>query len=322
MSFVSIVIIDFQRKIFLKNAIESVLRQNIDRNIYEIIVVKNYKSEIDRWLESQRVKCIYSEERSYGSKILEAMRLIKGDVIALLDDDDIFLENKLLNINHVFNEDSRLGYYHNFYKKINQNGIEISKRFWFGERKRAFDREVRHDDYRNISKLNFLGGDFNHSSITFRIKLLEGIERELPNVTGSFDTLLYFLCSAKGFNYKFTSQPLTGYRIHQSTSSRLAERNSRIEYKIKQLNNYNRIKLIIENYGNYNLTKLLNLKIVDTELSLEILSNANRRFLFRSLLKYSKFHFYQSAPYLFKGIIFLSFLILPRSILQFRENMI
>jgi glycosyltransferase involved in cell wall biosynthesis len=49
---ISVIIIAYNRKIFLKDAIKSVLNQSLDRNLYEIIIVKNFNDkDIDDFID-------------------------------------------------------------------------------------------------------------------------------------------------------------------------------------------------------------------------------------------------------------------------------
>jgi Glycosyl transferase family 2. len=54
--FISVIITAFNRDTFLKDAIESALKQTLDKKVYEVIVVKNFDWEFDDVYSSRGVK--------------------------------------------------------------------------------------------------------------------------------------------------------------------------------------------------------------------------------------------------------------------------
>ncbi len=65
--FISVIITAYNRREFLKHAVRSVLNQTLDKGLYEIIVVKNFKDpEVDRLIEQSRGKVIELDTASIG----------------------------------------------------------------------------------------------------------------------------------------------------------------------------------------------------------------------------------------------------------------
>ena len=91
---ISVIIVAYNRKMYVKQAVESVLNQTYDKNKYEIIVVKNFHDEdIDKFLIANKVNNIFSLNDEYGKQLSIGISNSNGDIICFLDDDDLFDEN-------------------------------------------------------------------------------------------------------------------------------------------------------------------------------------------------------------------------------------
>ncbi|MGC8544043.1 MAG: glycosyltransferase, partial [Vulcanisaeta sp.] len=65
--FISVVITAYNRREFLKYAVKSVINQTLDKSLYEIIVVKNFRDpEVDHVVESNRGKIIEAGDEPIG----------------------------------------------------------------------------------------------------------------------------------------------------------------------------------------------------------------------------------------------------------------
>jgi len=106
--YISVIIPVYNRTQYVGEAINSVQNQMLSRDKYEIIVVSNVDLP-----EREGVKIIKSKERWLGSKIAEGIEEAKGEVICLLEDDDLFLNNKLETVYKIFKEHPKLGLFKN-----------------------------------------------------------------------------------------------------------------------------------------------------------------------------------------------------------------
>lgn len=286
MPFLSVVIVDYGRKQFLRSAVDSVINQTLDSSLFEIFVLKNYNSEIDIWLDELGVNHIFSDEKSYGKKISTVLKRINGEVIVLLDDDDLFTVDKLSCIYNIFTKYKNLGFFHNYYSKINQNGMPFIDRGWYLERYRSFDLISGSQEFKKLARVMYLGGDFNHSSISFRKKLLEGNTRFIEELSGNFDTFIFFLTAMSGYDLMFTSKKLTHYRLHESASSTSVDVGIRHKYLTKQHENYSVIYRMVTSTHNEKLSDLIRNKMTDTEISQFFLEDHNRRNLISSFIRF------------------------------------
>ncbi|MEM0201454.1 MAG: glycosyltransferase family A protein, partial [Candidatus Micrarchaeaceae archaeon] len=173
-------------------AIESAINQTLKRELYEIIVVKNYKDkELDNFIENNKIINIYSDNMEQSEKIALGIENSSGKIISFLDYDDLFYPDKLEYVYNLFNNDKNLGYYKNNYFPINEQG-EPTK-------------------FINKSK------DFNLSSISIRKDIIN--IKYLRKIKGTLiDSFVY--CSALESNYKILANKLvfTKYRVHNSST--------------------------------------------------------------------------------------------------------
>ena len=130
--YISVIIIAYDRKQFLLNAIKSVLNQTLDKKYYEIIVIKNFQDDkIDNYILENHIKGIISKDQSLGGKLIESLAVTRSDIISFLEDDDLFSNNKLDIVYNKFRDNRNLCYYHNSniiindrYEVVNKKGLK------------------------------------------------------------------------------------------------------------------------------------------------------------------------------------------------------
>jgi len=126
--FISVIITAYNRKEFLLDAIKSVINQTLDKRYYEIIVIKNFKDEIiDRFIENNDIKNIIMDG-TIGEFLYTGIKNSSGNIISFLDDDDLFLNNKLEYVYNYFKNNNNLVYYHNMAQFIDENNSIINKK--------------------------------------------------------------------------------------------------------------------------------------------------------------------------------------------------
>jgi Glycosyltransferases, probably involved in cell wall biogenesis len=164
--YISVIITAYNRKEFLLNAIKSAVNQTLDKKYYEIIVIKNFQDEnIDNYLLENNIKGIISDDISLGGKLNEALNVAKGNVISFLEDDDLFLENKLDTVHNKFKKDANIVYYHNRHVPINKDGKTIEVKIKYSP-------------------------DFNMSCISVRKSVLN--LHNIKTITYGQDTFIFF----------------------------------------------------------------------------------------------------------------------------------
>ena len=227
--YISVIITAYNRKDFIKEAVQSVLNQTLDKNLYEIIVIKNFKTHLDQKWRREGVKLIYKSEGSIGEFLTYGILHSKGSIIAFLDDDDTFTKDKIKIIYGVFSEDPNLFYYHNNSKVIYGKNSNITNMFIPNIKKRLF---VNADNQGSIYKFILLSGYFTLSSVAIKKDLALSSIKYLKKIASNQDD--FFAYAAIGFRNKIMCDNLilTNYRIHRKNTSISTHNNSyKLGYK-------------------------------------------------------------------------------------------
>ena len=212
---ISVIICAYLRKEFIREAIESVLNQTLNKNLYEIIVVKNFKDkDIDKFISKNKIKNIYLDPKKagyYGVKMAEGVKKANGEIICFLEDDDKFLPNKLEVVYKVF-QNKNVGFYHNSYyilykDKINKNVLNnMGGNFIVNPKK--IEKQA-------IKNLMFSPSYFNTSLMSVRKSILD--PNLLIKISPAADRDLWVLSLNSNMISIFDKIPLDLYRIHNST---------------------------------------------------------------------------------------------------------
>ena len=237
---ISVIIIAYLRKEYLVRAVESVLDQNFNRDNYEIIVVKNFSdSFIDNYLLDHHVINILSIETQIGKKFVEGIRISKGEIICFLEDDDLFLKNKLVEVYTIFAKYPNLIYFHNNASFINENGVPIKNYNSLHSRKisKIHEMYVKNEiKDRVVFNLFDIGPYWNNSCISIRKSGFLVNLGLLKNVKTFFDGSIFIsaLCSAG--DILLTEEVLNYYRFNQISATMVAKSSDEAHFKISLSN--------------------------------------------------------------------------------------
>jgi len=224
---ISVIVIAHERKTYIREAVESVLHQNIPARNYEIIVVKNFRDvEIDSYLEHNGIKSIYTEARSLGEKCLIGVSSSLGEIITFLEDDDKYYRGRLKRIIEVF-EDKDIVYYHNDHNIINTYG-KILRGGLFHNLGHSYSTKFEPLNWKVLRTLLNLGVYFNLSSIAVRKSILANKLQGLTELTVASDNFIFYVALDTGVVIYADSAKLTGYRIHSDNDSIFLAEDSKI----------------------------------------------------------------------------------------------
>jgi glycosyltransferase involved in cell wall biosynthesis len=219
--YISVIITAYNRKEFLLDAFNSVLNQTLDRSKYEIIVTKNFVDEkIDSYIKKNGGKLVFFEKGSVGAQIADALKYAKGEVICFLEDDDLFVKEKLKYVYDTFQKNKSIVYINNARKYIDENKRYLSKSPLIFEKRREKDIIIREADKKpiNLLKIQQYSGSFlNSSSIAIKTSVLKRFVDDLKN-TKATDLFYYFISLLSG-DLLISAKELTLYRVHESMSS-------------------------------------------------------------------------------------------------------
>jgi len=214
--FISVIITAHNRREFLLEAVNSALNQTLPKDEYEIIVVKNFEDErIDKFLEEHNVKNIVTKEEPLGAKIVKGVEESRGEVVSFLEDDDLWLPQKLEIVKQVFKDKDVMYYHNNFYNFSGFSSLSL-----------LIDRIQSSNDMSKISKLkiydmkNDLFLQINSSSIAVRKKIFnKNILYKIKNVSSAVDALLFYLAYCHDGDFVFDNKTLTLRRVHNTNTS-------------------------------------------------------------------------------------------------------
>ena len=116
-NFVSILITNYNKSSFLKNTINSCLKQNFKNK--EILVFDDCSTDDSLKIlnKFKQIKIIKNKKKKFKSGPLNQIhglsrlfKISKGDFIFLLDSDDIFKKNKLSEIVKIFEKNKKIDF--------------------------------------------------------------------------------------------------------------------------------------------------------------------------------------------------------------------
>ncbi len=228
--FISVVVTAHDRKEFLLECLKSLINQDLPKDFYEIIVVKNFKdNSIDDFIEENNIKCFYTESINIGEKFLIGSEKSKGDVISIINDDDKFTKDKLSTIYDIFKNEKNLIYYHNSFIEIDKESKETGRNV----KLRNINTDTSNIKIKLIKKALSGLNTFNDSCISIKKDIILKYRNELKNVAGNQDTILFLLSLLNNGLIILDSKKLTYFRTHKSTSKML---DTNIEISILKFN--------------------------------------------------------------------------------------
>ena len=216
--YISVVITAYNRKDFILEAIKCALKQTLDRQYYEIIVIKNYKDEIiDDFMKRNNIISFIADGVE-GEYPYIASREAHGEIISFLDDDDLMSSDKLYTIKEVF-IDQELGYYHNDFQLyydsafVNNGIVNPSSRKSF----RVTEKEKTRFIYFIERKMIYI----NNSCISIRKRILDKYATYLKDQIANIDRFLFLAALLSDSDLLFDSRKLNSYRIHDAQTGAL-----------------------------------------------------------------------------------------------------
>jgi glycosyltransferase involved in cell wall biosynthesis len=218
--FISIIVTAYNRRKYIRQAIQSVINSTLPRDSYELIVVKNFRDEfVDSTVEKLSGKSILADVASIGAKISIGIRMARGDVVTFLEDDDMYSPVRLEILTDVFRRDPSLIYYHN-----NVLVIDESNRFVYDsivERTNILREVIARDNEEKINAFElhkwYLG--LRLSSMAVRRGFIcrwAGVIKLFPDLV---DVLIYLLALVSEGTALHDPRRLTYYRVSEASAS-------------------------------------------------------------------------------------------------------
>ena len=235
--FLSVIVIAYNRREYLQRALSSLFHQTLDRDSYEIILIKNFTDPvIDEICTAYSVRSILMEG-TIGEYIRRGIAESTGDIITFLEDDDKFTEDKLEKVSTIY-EREKFDFMKNGFIEIDNSDNERTESV---QRSTLLTRSlndsiVLKDDEINPKTLHFLisrGQDFNLSCMSISRSVGDQIRETISKISTCPDGTIFFLSMDIGQRFAFLPLRLTYYRIHESRSRSYAS----MEMALKKLEN-------------------------------------------------------------------------------------
>ncbi|MEM0220213.1 MAG: glycosyltransferase [Thermoproteota archaeon] len=228
---ISVIVTEYNKRGYLKYALDSVFNQSLDKNLYEVILTKKEEdNEIDNYARKNNAKIIYEETSNLGERIYNAIHESRGDIITFLEDDDMYDNNRLKIVYNTFKE-KKIGGFRNQLILIDQSGNRI------GERGVKEDVLLNPKTYNHRKHVKLL---FNNSSIAVRREL---IEPEIKSMKPVIDNYLAFtsMCNKHYEGLYQVKDRLTFYRVHSQNTSKFSFDSKAVILISRWLQDYNLI---------------------------------------------------------------------------------
>jgi len=289
---ISIVITAYNRKQFLSQAIESIAKQEIDRSEFEVIVVSNFKLDDSLFNKGMAISSIVMDG-TIGEFLYSGVKAAKFDIIAFLDDDDIFLPGKLKAVKDIFSENPDLCYYHNApeYLDINLNHKDYVR---LVERKSSLytDNDLDFDTATNLKYIKSaldMNVNFNLSCISIRKEVYSAYLPLLEQIKACPEDFFFWTGVLSGCRIKIDHRKFTGYRLHNFNYSRSLNYDRKIDWINKELYTYDLLLNFVKqsNFPIYMITyveKWMTLIKLERLLIKYIFEDVSKVIVFRNLI--------------------------------------
>lgn len=215
---ISVILTAFNRKNFIQDALLSILKQEFDFSSFELIVITNFDFELPTVEKELIIKHIVMEG-TIGEYLFQGITNAKYEIIAFLDDDDLWDSNRLADVSNIFEKYRDVTFYHNSQVFIDRFGTKIERKV----SNPLKDKDKRYIDanrsLKTISSLVSAEASFNLSSIVIHRSILQNRYEVLKDITANPDGFFFWNNLLYGSNFYITSRKLTSYRLHSANRS-------------------------------------------------------------------------------------------------------
>ena len=222
----------YLRVTYLPEALQSVVSQD-SADAFELVLI----SPLPQWtlpatIEKQaeeigvtirRVTVPYGPE---GDGLLRGIAAARGEVISVLDDDDLWEAGKIRRVQEAFTESSRLTFFHNAQTFVDARNRPLR---WFNPHRlirhpssllrEGFSKALEGRDLQAARTFFRMDPGFNNSSISFRKTALKATYPYFGRLSAGVDAFLLYCALLSGGAIAATSDRLTRYRIHAEAAT-------------------------------------------------------------------------------------------------------
>ena len=295
--YISVIVTAYNRKEFLKDSLECLLKQTISLNEFEVILITNFEFNAEDY-HNLKIRH-HIMEGSAWEFMLRGIELSNGEIICFLDDDDIFMVDKLEKVKEIFQSNTDVDYYRHNFKEVDYN---------LKSRKRNSVKHVPETKYINSSDfknnliyLAFNEVFFNSSTIAVRKGMMNVNDDIFYPRNLAPDFILWILAVANARAIYIDKREWSLYRIHKASA--IHSDKGEEKYNCKQ---DDAVSLLV-NYGvnDRNRRVMLNLMTLKLEVNLALFCKVNfttRHYLMNILMILLSDNRFKATLVLFKKV--------------------
>jgi len=237
---ISVIVTAYNRRKYLPFALKSLEKQTLPKEMFEVIVVKNFEDQIsDEIIRKNGWKDVYSDNPSFGRFFLEGFKKTLGNIITVLDDDDMYREDRLAKIYETFNKYNDLIYFHNSMAIMDENGNKLENPVYQNLKPKIKNVLIPNNknfiikisSLKNIAKFARMNpydvlffyitdkGYYNNSSIAIKRDIINKYIELFKKIIIALDKFFYTISLASEGSIFFTDDELTYYRVHKESHS-------------------------------------------------------------------------------------------------------
>ena len=317
---ISVIITAYNRREFLLEAVNSVLMNDFPRELYEIVVSKNFQDDyIDDFLQKNMVTLINTGDINIGEQLYLAVSNSSGEIICFLDDDDRFKIDKLKYIYSRFSQDRQLVYYNNSTDSIDDRSNPIPGNI---HRRISDNVVIMGPSADEIAKYLRTRDDFTLYSLMFNLSCVSIRRSAILNYTGYLrkiidgtDWFVFYCALLSSGKMQFDTKILTDYRVHGSASNVLTTSASLTEiakFSIGKFDVEGHYSLILSEFcRGTGVDGILRTKLLEERILMKIQGKGHQNITLREYMEYLKMLKYVAHPSIKSisvrfGFIFLS----------------
>lgn len=226
---ISVVITCYNLEKFIEEAVRSVLQQDCDPSLYEIIVVDDCSTDSSFEI-LEKFKSIKYVKTPKNQGVLLATVLgiehAQGDVIAFLDGDDIWRSDKLSRLASKFQEDNQLVFLTHNYQFIDEKGqpkagLEYTQKIFDSIEDKVQISKLIIDGILHRKNYVWLGSAYSiRLNATQKSSFIDWV-RCLPNPRSTYQDwpLAFWIAASCSGHFGYDREKLFLYRIHSANFS-------------------------------------------------------------------------------------------------------
>lgn len=217
---ISVVLTSWNRCDFLGQSAECIRLQTLDTGRFEVLITTNLsEDQVRANVRGLNFRYLENKRASIGSFYAAAIREARGDVIAFLDDDDLWTPDRLQHVYSAYSTDPELVYYHNLQTQIDWRGNPLPSSEPRIEPSASLGSFSTRQLLLNLNKIGRHRPYFNNSSIAVRRRAVTPWLGYLERMPRSEDSFLFYSTLMSGGKILLDWRRTTQYRTHTQNVS-------------------------------------------------------------------------------------------------------